>query len=110
MWSCVIGSLECDGILKECSTIKMSAATCPVTRHHIPEHLHVRDSAWTWGMTIKNNVLDSCSEIRTQGGMDSFKFGLSEKSCFSQISIKITYKCPLTLWCWKVRSWRAVWC
>jgi len=73
------------------------AATCPVTWHHIPEHLHVHDSAWTWGMIIKNNVLDGCSEIGTQGDMDSFKFGLSEKSCFSQISIKITYKYPLTL-------------
>jgi len=46
MWGCVIGSLECD-ILKDCSTIKVSEATCPVTRHHIPEHLHVHNWAWS---------------------------------------------------------------
>jgi hypothetical protein len=75
----------------------MSEAALPVTLHHIPEHLHVHNSAWTWGMIIKNNVRNGCSEIRTQGDMDSFKFGFSEKSCLETIFIKITYKCPLTL-------------
>jgi hypothetical protein len=74
----------------------MSEATHTVTGHHIPQHLHVHNSAWTWGMIIKNNVFNGCSELRTQEDMDSFRFGFSEKSCFETIFIKITYRCPLT--------------
>jgi hypothetical protein len=52
-------------MLKDCSAIKVPEATCPVARQHIPEHLHVHNLAWTWGMIIKNSVFDGCSEIRT---------------------------------------------
>jgi hypothetical protein len=71
--------------------------TCPVTQHHISQHLRVHNGAWTWDVIVKNNVLGDCSEIRTQGDMDSFKYGFSEKSCFETVFKKIMSINPLML-------------